>query len=102
MTLGQKKSRTKGKPAMRGTGIILTTLMKLTGIRQNHLAVTLHVNRNTLAGWLAGYARMPDDVIVEILRLLGGRLEVLGKNGTPAHRSNQATGSHPVPPEEPS
>lgn len=53
---------------------ILTALIKLVGLRQIDAARELGVSRSTLAGWLAGYSPMPDDVIVKIHRFVADRL----------------------------
>ena len=62
---------------MIGPDVGLSALLKLTGTRQLELARHLTVPRSTLAGWLSGYAPMPDDVVLKIHRFVAARLSRL-------------------------
>jgi len=59
---------------MSGTETLFAALFKLTGLRQIEVARELGVSRSTLAGWLAGYSPMPDEVVIKIHRLISIRL----------------------------
>ena len=59
---------------------VLVALMKLTGLRQLHLARELGVSRSTLAGWLAGYGPMPDEAVLKAHRAICSRLDRITQN----------------------
>jgi transcriptional regulator with XRE-family HTH domain len=60
---------------------IFTALLKLVGLRQIEVARELGVRRSTLAGWLAGYAPMPDEAVLKTHRLIAERLSRMHDHG---------------------
>jgi transcriptional regulator with XRE-family HTH domain len=73
---------------MSGTETLFSALLKLTRLRQIEVARELDVSRSTLAGWLAGYSPMPDEVVLKIHRLISirlGRLEAKNPTGENHH-----------------
>ncbi len=62
---------------MSATPSLFAALLKLVGLRQIEVARELGVRRSTLAGWLAGYAPMPDEAVLKTHRLITQRLSGL-------------------------
>jgi transcriptional regulator with XRE-family HTH domain len=56
-------------------------LLKLVGLRQIEVAKELGVRRSTLAGWISGYAPMPDEAVLRTHRLIAKRLSELLSSG---------------------
>lgn len=71
------------------TARLFAALFKLTGLRQIEVAHELGVRRSTLAGWLAGYSPMPDDVVVRTHRLIARRLSRLVVNPSESERTGR-------------
>ena len=80
---------------MCGMGIVLSALLRLTRITQRELAGSLGIKRSTLAGWLAGYAPMPDEVVLRIHHLLGQRLDAISRVN-PTEQGDLATRRPPA------
>jgi transcriptional regulator with XRE-family HTH domain len=64
---------------------VFAALLKLVGLRQIEVADELGVRRSTLAGWLAGYAPMPDEAVLRTHRLIAKRLSRLTSPGERNH-----------------
>ena len=62
---------------MPGPELALSSLLKLVGLRQVEVAREVGVNRSTLAGWLSGYSRMPDEVVLKVHRIVSDRLGMI-------------------------
>jgi transcriptional regulator with XRE-family HTH domain len=67
------------------TPSVFAALLKLVGLRQIEVARELGVRRGTLAGWLAGYAPMPDEAVLRTHRIIAKRLSRLEGSGEQGH-----------------
>jgi transcriptional regulator with XRE-family HTH domain len=77
---------------MSETARLFTALLKLVGLRQIEVARELGVRRGTLAGWLAGYAPMPDEAVLKTHQLIAqrlGRMHSRGSVGVDARVDNR-------------
>lgn len=85
---------------MSNPGFVFAGLLRLVGVRQLELARELGVSRSTPAGWLAGYAPMPDEAVLRTHRVIATRLSRAVGDGptaalpdTPGDRGPDAAGT---------
>lgn len=76
----------------------LSGLLKLTGLRQLEVSQQLGVSRSCLAGWLAGYSPMPDEMVLKVHRLVSARLGVLAVDRPTSLSETEQPGAHPCSP----